>query len=404
MRHTKMLTNKEDIDFFLNLDRETCFKTSFMMDTFGDFGKGPKYHTYDTIVIPPNSYGPDGHKNSNSFTTTLGIWVFNKAFIETKLFDIFGYINENIGKKTIENIMNTLSSKVLEDKIPVNYLKEFINECNKFMPYVIVLSPAYSAKMLTCTKQIETKKKELLKKYVKEMETNPEHTITVIEKELIEFAMEYLKDDESMDIWRSGALGDIGNNFKNMYIMKGLVKDPDPNKGYNVITSSYMDGVKAKDYSNLANTLAAGPYARSKKTELGGYWEKLLLVAFQHLTIAEDDCHTKRTIKVYLTEKNASRYKYNYIVDHGRLVELTSDVMPKYYNTWVNMRFSALCESKKGICNVCMGNLFKRLGIVNVGCAAPQVASVLKNISMKSFHDSQVKTTKIDYMDAFGLK
>ena len=34
----------------------------------------------------------------------------------------------------------------------------------------------------------------------------------------------------------------------------------------------------------------------------------------------------------------------------------------------------------------------------------PQVASVLKNKSMKAFHDSQVEFATIDYMEAFDLK
>lgn len=403
MRHTKMITNKDDIEFFLGLDKETCFKTSFIMETFGDFGKGPKYNPYDTITIPPNTYGTT-KKNKNAFVTTCGLWVFNKAFIEQDLFDAFGYINQTVGKKMIGKIMNTISQYILENKLPLDALKNFIKEAYKFMPYVTVLSPSFSAKTLTCTKQIEAKKKELLKKYKNELEIDMEHTVAKIEKELLEYALEYLKDEEAMDMWKSGVLGDLENNFKNMYIMKGLVKDPNTDNGYNAILSGYMDGIKSKDYVNFANSLAAGPYARSKKTELGGYWEKLLLVAYQHLIIVSDDCHTKRTIKVYLTEKNINRYMYNYIVDNGKLVELTSDTAPKYYNTTVNMRFSAFCEEKNGFCNTCIGNLFHRLGIKNVGCAVPQVASVLKNKSMKSFHDSQVQTTKIDYMDAFGLK
>ena len=164
-----------------------------------------------------------------------------------------------------------------------------------------------------------------------------------------------------------------------------------------------MDGIKPEDYAAMANSLAAGPYARAKKTELGGYWEKLLLVAYQHLTITAQDCHTKRTIEITLTDDNIEANKYNFVVDNGKLVELTSENIPKYLGKKVKMRFSSLCEQKNGLCQVCAGNLFKRLGVVNIGTSLPQVASKLKNISMKSFHDSQVVRTKINYMEAFGL-
>ena len=117
-------------------------------------------------------------------------------------------------------------------------------------------------------------------------------------------AKETLKDDPGMDMFNSGAIGDLGNHFKNMFVMKGIIKDPDPNKGYNIVTSSYMDGIKPQDYEYMANSLAAGPYKRGKKTQDGGYWEKLLLVAYQHLSIVSEDCGTKRTIDVALDEDN----------------------------------------------------------------------------------------------------
>ena len=37
--------------------------------------------------------------------------------------------------------------------------------------------------------------------------------------------------------------------------MKGATKDPDPLKGYNVIMSSYMDGIAKEEYSDFARSL-----------------------------------------------------------------------------------------------------------------------------------------------------
>ena len=88
-----------------------------------------------------------------------------------------------------------------------------------------------------------------------------------------------MENDPAMDMFMSGAGGSFENNFKNMFIMRGSVQDPDPRKSYNIITSNYVDGISKEEYSKIANTLAAGPYSRAKKTELGGYWEKLFLPA-----------------------------------------------------------------------------------------------------------------------------
>ena len=220
------------------------------------------------------------------------------------------------------------------------------------------------------------------------------------------YAKEILKDDPSMDIYNSGARGKFNNQFKNLFIMKGLCKDPDPNKGYNIIMSNQIDGVSKEDYPKLANALAAGPYSRAKKTEVGGYWEKLFLSAYQYLVLGpkDSDCGTKRTITVNLTNDNVNIYMYSYIVDGTRLVELTSDNKDYYIGKEVKFRFSGLCEMKNGFCNKCAGNLWYRLGIKNIGVTTPQLASKLKRISMKAFHDSQAQFTEMDPMKAFGLK
>ena len=94
---------------------------------------------------------------------------------------------------------------------------------------------------------------------------------TETEKQLQEL-MEYLKDDPCMDMFNSGGGGDFSNHYKNVFLLKGVTRNPDPLKGYDVITSNYIDGVSEEEYAALANSLAEGPFNRSKKTEVGGYW------------------------------------------------------------------------------------------------------------------------------------
>ena len=167
-----------------------------------------------------------------------------------------------------------------------------------------------------------------------------------------------------------------------------------------------MDGVKPEEYANLANSLANGPYSRSNKTAIGGYWENLFISAFQHLMLepAGSDCGTSRTITVTLTDDNFDVWKYNYIKEGDKLTELTYHNKDKYIGKKVKFRYSSLCESKNGICSKCAGNMFYRLGIKNVGVVTAQLPSKLKLISMKAFHDSTVVTTEMDAMKAFGLK
>ncbi len=405
-RKSKKITSPKDIEYLVNI-KEKDITTSFIMDTFGEFETGQRFRPYDIIEIPANSYGPEGKKNKKPFVTTVGIWIFNKYFIEEDLFDMFKYVNKTIDKKMYGKLNNEISVAVLEDRLPLETMKRFNMKTQKCMPYISILAPNYTDKMLTCTEVINKKKKELYKKYEEQIKKGDEIAASRMEKELLDFAIEYMGDDPSMDMFISGARGSIGNNFKNMFVMKGVIKDPDPNakQKYNVAMSNYIDGISPDEYALFANSLAAGPYARAKKTENGGYREKLFLRAFQHLTLDPpgSDCGTKRYIEVILTESNINEWMYSYIIEGSKLVELTSQNKSKYIGKKVKVRFSALCESKTGICNKCMGNLYYRLDKTNVGTSLTQIPSVQKNIAMKSFHDSTQSLYDMDLEKIFQL-
>jgi hypothetical protein len=277
------------------------------------------------------------------------------------------------------------------------------------MPFETILSPNHTEAILACSKKINQKKKELLKKYKDKLDAGDFVAAEDMEKELLAYAEELLKDDPGLDVFLSKAGSTWKNNFKNMYVMKGATMNPDPNakQQFNVITSNFIDGIVADEYSLLANSLAAGPYSRAKKTETGGYWEKLFGAAYQAINLDPEgsDCKTKEYIEITITPKNISMFMYNYIIkNNGELEELTLDNKDKYMNKKVKMRFVTHCKSKTGICNKCAGNFFYRRGARTIGLATVQVPSALKLKAMKSFHDSTIVTTTIDPMRAFGLK
>lgn len=411
-RVSKMITKKEDIDYLLSL-KEEDITTSFIMENFADFGNGPKFQPYDLIEVPIGAYGgklPDGKEkhNKNKFVTGVGRLVFNKFFFESEpeLLLYVGYIDADVTKKLYGKTLNKLGYLMMEDKVSEETYKRFCKKSQKMMPYVSVLSPNHSDNMLTITKKINKRKEQLLKEHAAELAAKDDNAVKVfdqISNELLDYARELMKDDPAMDMFASGAGGSFENNFKNMFIMRGAVKDPTPNKGYNLITSNYVDGISKDEYSAIANTLAAGPYARSKKTEVGGYWEKLFMAAFQHIVLLDpgSDCGTDRYIEMDVTEKNIDGIMYSYVIEGSKLVEITSENRDKYIGKHIKLRFSSMCKAKNGICNKCAGNLFYRLGIKNVGAATPQIPSKLKLLSMKLFHDDQLNFTEMDPMKAF---
>ena len=409
-RVSKEIKEPQDVEALIAL-KEKDITMSLIMELFGDFGKYQRYNPYDLITVRAGEYGgqlPNGQPkfNSKPFTTTVGRLIFNKYFIECEpeLLDMIGYVNENVGKKAYGKLYDQLGYAILEDRISIETYKRFCVKTQKFMPYVSILAPNHSDNMLTITNKINGKKAELIAKNQEAFDNGDVKVVDQVSKELLDYARELMKDDPAMDMFLSGAGGSFENNFKNMFIMRGSVQDPDPRKSYNIITSNYIDGVSKEEYSKLANTLAAGPYSRSKKTELGGYWEKLFLTAFQHIVLEESgsDCGTKRHITMKVTDKNIGMIMYCYVINNdGSITEITSQNQNKFIGQTVKLRFSSMCESKNGICNKCAGNLFYRLGIRNVGASTPQIPSRLKVLSMKLFHDDQLNFTEMDPMKAF---
>ena len=417
IRKSRHITDKADVDYLLSLTEDDLIHTSVVMGLFADFdGKGHgRFNPYDTFVIPSGYYEiSPGKKNTKPCTTTVGIWVFNRCFIEPHFNHLFGYINEEITKGKFGDINDEISYALLEDETTVEALQDFIEKGQFYMKFAAVLSPSMSLDMITINKKINIKKAELAKKYAKELLANDAEVMDKIEKELIAYAKDILKDDPSYDVFASGAGPDWKNNFKNMFISRGAVKDPDPDKGYNIIMSSFMDSIKKEEFVLMANTLTAGPYARSRKTQIGGYWEKLVLSATQHITLDKpgSDCGTKKTIEITLNKSNVKDFMYSYIVDGGKTIELTRKNKDKYIGKKVKIRYSALCENKAKnhcICNKCVGNLPYRLTtneegteyIKNFGAASPQLMSRIKNINMKAFHESLVTFVEMDPMAAF---
>lgn len=394
------------IEEILNLT-EDDITSSYIIELFGEFNGKNRYKPNDILEVPIGTYGIEGNKNTNKFITTIGKWLFNKLMIEKELFNVFKYVNDSITKKQFDRMNKTISYAVMEDKCSMEAMKHFLLKTQVIMSTVSALSPSYTIDMLTSVAKITEKKNELLKKYAKEIEENNEIVANAIEKELLDYAKKEIGEDEAMDLYNSGASGSFDNNFKNMFVMRGAVPNNDPSKGgFTIVTSNFMEGIKKEEYATMADSLAAGPVARAVKTQLGGYDEKLFGSAFQHVIADPEgsDCETKKHVKVYLDDSNIDEWMYSYIIEGSKLVELTSDVKDKYIGKTVKFRFSSMCESKTGICNKCLGNLFYRLGIKNIGMATPKIPSVLKQKSMKLFHNSQLKLHTIDVNKAFGFE
>ena len=400
------IEDKSDITEDTPHTYERDISSTLFYNLFGDFGKGdgPLCNPYDTIVIPPGVYGPKNKKNKNSFTTTVGLWIYNRWYIERDLFDVFGYVNDTIGKKAFNKMNDKLSYALLEDKITVEQLKAYLEKTQKIMPFETILAPNMDEDLLTVTKKLNVISKRLFKEHQKELDAGDPAVAERVLSDIKKQAYEILKDDPAMDNYLSGS-GASDENFSNFFIAKGIVFDSATNE-FKMIKSNYLDGISPEDYIDTAASLSMGPYFRSKRTADGGYYSKLILSAYQHIKVGPvgSDCGTDRTVKVTLTPSNAKMWMYSFVKEGSRLTELTSDNIDRYIGKTVNMRYSSMCQSKNYICEKCAGTMFNRLGITNIGMGCNQVGERLKNAMLKFFHSSAISTSEIDPMEAFNIK
>ena len=224
--------NKDELNSKNLINQLLVFKQSdlsfsLIMELFGTFNNGESLcKQYDTFDVPAKAYwyiddkGKE-HRNVSKFTTTIGLWIFNIFFLRdfnfSFLFD--GYINENVDADKFEDINDTLAYALLEDKIDMNNYKKYLDYTQYFMPFESILSPNHTEAILASTKKINKKKEELIKKYKDKLEAGDVAAAEDMEKELLAYAEELLKDDPSLDVYFSKAASSWKNNFKNMLII-----------------------------------------------------------------------------------------------------------------------------------------------------------------------------------------
>lgn len=398
------------INRLINLDEagdNKCDKETFIW-LFGKIGnKENRCNPYDYITIPPNSYGPKNKRNKNAFTTTVGRFFFNKLFVENStIFNVIPYINEPLHSGNIKKIIKKISYATLEDDMLLEDGKEFFDKFQWLTTMIMIIAKHDSEESIEILNKINKKKDEYLKKYAKELENGDESVMIIIENELLKYGEEICKDSDMYDMYESG-LCSFKNHFKDLYVIKGMAKDPNPNNGYHFITNSYMEGMNKESYASLTRTQSSGPYARGSLTQTGGAMEKQFIRAFQHIKVEKDtDCGTKKYIEILLNNNNVHKFMYNYIIEGNKLVLLTSKNVDKYINKNIKLRFSSTCRRTKNgnICNKCMGELPFLLGDVeNVGLLTSNIGSSCKNSQMKAFHDGQVSTNTMNISKVFNL-
>lgn len=350
-------------------------------------------NTTDTFTLRSGEYFV-----KTTTKTTVGKFLFNKFIIEyIGIQKVIGYVDWELTESGLNKLEAMLGQALLDDKITIMDFKTYIDRRDSLGSHLhAVICPSLTMDIIKTPKAIVDEKERLLKENREKLQSGDIVAAEQMEKKLLQSAREILKDDPAMNIYNSGAQGSFNNNYKNINLLKGPVFNNITGK-YDFVESSFMDGIKKQDIPTLGNAVVAGSYPKSVGTQVSGYFAKQILAALQTemLDVVGSDCGTKRPIEFIITKRNSKDFEYRYIVEGTKLIELTPNIISRYYGKTVKLRTPMTCIGDR-LCHHCAGNLFYKLGIENIGLTSSRVATTLTNLGMKKFHDSTVNAQKID--------
>lgn len=360
-----------------------------------------KYEPEDKMTISVGAY----HGNKEPIETTVGRYMFNRILIDgCGLYDVFGYINNEITEGFfLKGMERKIATALIEKKVTVDSMYKYVDTRDWLSLQVhALITPSFTPATIGIHPDVQKLKNELLKQYAKELEEGDAATCQLIENTLIDKTKEVFKDDIGMDLYNSGARGSIGNNYKNIALMRGAVYNRATGK-FEIVKNSLNDGLAISDIPISSNTILEGAYPKACGTRDSGYLSKKLLAECQTEFLDDEgsDCGTKRGIKMILPKAIANDYVYRYIKDKGKLVLLTNENISNYSDKMVELRSPMTCIKGPhgGICNMCAGNFYYMLNNETMGLSASRIGNSLTNLNMKKFHDNTIKFSDIDLND-----
>ena len=391
---TEELLNMKEEDYTFTRFTKMIGVTSNMID--GTMSK-PEYFMGDTMKIPAHYWN-----NERAITTTVGRFLWYQNVIHfTGLQDIIPFSNEIITASVCGKLEANISHALNENTVTTDTVVRYIDMRDWLgLQLHAVICTSFTPKILFLPKSLQDYKKKLIKDNEKQLKAGDPRAGELVEKELLNKAREVLKGDPGMDLYDSGARGSFGNNYKNINLIRGPVYN-ESTKKYDFIANSLMDGLKKTDFTPHSNEIVNGAYPKSIGTAESGYLGKEINAILQMEQLdpdPESDCGTKLYLEIEIPKYNTHQYDYRFILENGKLVCLTPDIISKYVGKKVKMRSVMFCKNEHK-CSKCAGLYYYKTGKLFIGLQTSRISTTLSRGNMKKFHENLVKTSKIDPTD-----
>lgn len=326
--------------------------------------------------------------NRTDIETTVGSFIFNKFILEPKFAKYMDYVNYEITDSGLGKFEGELSQLLLNDIIDTDDFADYLDKIQWLgMQFHEPLAASFTMRGLKPLDSVIKRRDELIEEHKEALEKGDIVIMSAIEKELVEMAKKEVGDDPSMDLYYSGARGSIGNNYKQLSIVKGPVFNKTIGK-YQFIKNSFFEGIQKEDIAPTATNVTNGAYPKSVGTAVSGYKAKQVSSLGQAVVLRKDveDCGSKGYVEIVLPKSMRSKFLYRYIIENNGLVMLTNENIDKYLGKKVKLRSIMYCGCDYGVCLACAGRLFEKLQLDSVGLTTSTLTGALLNLKMKSLN------------------
>lgn len=363
----------------------------------GPVGAAP-LHIYEKFMLKS---GMIENYDGPPIETTYGRYISNYLLLANPFGSMFPYINDVF---KFSNIENNAAKLALQGKLTTNELSRYMDNAFFMSMLAEICVPIFSQRALTPNPEIAKRKAELLKKYEDELKTGDTAIAVKIEDELIEMDKQYLKGDPS-DGFYSSAGKKYNVHRKSQYLALGLVEKFQQERGqYTFLETALIDGWKPEEFADICSNARQGSYRRGIETEQGGVQTKYLLRTLQNLELTEEDCGSKTTYTVLLTKENIEDHIGYYVTSGPKSnVYLDDTNKSEFIGSTVQLRTPMGCKTKNGYCYRCTGQIYKTLGVKEVGPRGLEIGAAFLTASLKAMHGIKLSSMDISDIDNYTL-
>ena len=368
----------------------------------------------------------DGVEKSEIIETTTGRVLFNERVPEGA-----GYINENLTKKALRNIIGHVlksvgiakTAKFLDDIKELGFMSAFRGGLSFNLADVMI--PAEKETLVESAKAQVT---EVMGNYSMGLITNNERYNQIIDiwthtnSKLTNTLMENLKNDRQgfnsiYMMFDSGARGSK-EQIRQLSGMRGLMAKPQKSgaSGHeiieNPILANFKEGLSVLEYFISTHGARKGLADTALKTADAGYLTRRLVDVAQDVVVSTVDCGTLRGIVAAplvkndeivesLLERIVGRTPVNdiynnetgeLIIEAGNEITLeTAALIEEAGIDEVEIRSVLTCENESGICAKCYGTNLANNHMVQMGeavgvIAAQSIGEPGTQLTLRTFH------------------